>query len=127
MAALFSPDGRWLAAANDQKEVKVWEVQTGREAKSYKGRPGGMVEYVESATISRDGRWLVTEARGAVVELLEITSGDIHSFVGHKGQPGAFTFSPDGKLLASSGGQDNTIKLWRVPTSTGKTIWPAEQ
>lgn len=122
MVSVFSPDGRWLAAANDQMVVRVWEVATGRVVDTYAGAPE--LGYVESATITADGRWLVTEGAGGAVNWWEITTDRTVKFSGHQGQPCCFAFSPARELMASSGGQDHTIKLWKVPPSEAKSIWP---
>lgn len=124
MAATFSADGRWLAAASDQKAVRVWEVASGREIATFRGSPG-RIHYVESATISPDGRWLITEGSDAAVVWWEITADRTIRVFGHHGQTGIFTFGPDNKILASSGGQDHTIMLWEPPLSKSKSIWPA--
>ena len=55
-AVAFSPDGRHLASASDDRTVKVWAVWTGQEALTLKGHTGP----VYSVAFSPDGRLLVS-------------------------------------------------------------------
>jgi WD40 repeat protein len=115
MAITFSADGRTLASASDIEEVKIWDVATGRELRSATGRPGNPGGYIESATISPDLRWLVTEGSPiSAIKLWEIGGDKVVTLVGHDSQAGAFVFTLDGRYMASAGG--TTIKLWEIPT-----------
>ncbi len=116
MAITFSADGRTLASASDLEEVKFWDVATGRELRSATGRPGNPGGYIESATISPDLRWLVTEGSPiSAIKLWEIGGDKVVTLFGHDRQTGPFVFTRDGRFMASGGG-DTTVKLWEVPT-----------
>jgi WD40 repeat protein/serine/threonine protein kinase len=55
---IFSPDGRRLATASDDRRIKLWDVTTGREVFTLRGHTGG----VHSLAFSPDGNRIVSGA-----------------------------------------------------------------
>jgi WD40 repeat protein/uncharacterized membrane protein len=113
----FTPDGKTLATAGNDGEVKVWEVAGGKEQASF-GR--GSFE-IFALAISPDGRLLAmaggegarTSRRGTV-RILEAASGkEVAKLEGHAARVRCVAFAPDGKTLAT-GSFDGAVKLWDV-------------
>jgi WD40 repeat protein len=111
---VFSPDGCCLATAEfHQSAVKLWDVTTRKELRSFEGHKGG----ANAMAFSPNGQRLVTgSAEEGAVKLWDVATGqEILTFKGHTGGIQQVAFSPDGRHLAS-GSADNTVKLWDVAT-----------
>ena len=52
----FSPDGRFILTASDDRTARVWDVKTGREVSVLRGHRKGLL----SAAFSPDGSHMVT-------------------------------------------------------------------
>ena len=63
----FTPDGSLLASSAGDTTASVWEVATGKEVGRF--RFGDGAAYVDSVSISDDGRWLAAGRRGEYVVL----------------------------------------------------------
>lgn len=109
----FSPDGKLLATASDDRSVRLWNVADGKELAVL--GPPYMRNKIRCLAFSPDGSRLATGGEQWVtVWKLQPQPG--MPSVAHKSQSNVFSiaFSPDGKLLAF-GCADGTIKLWSVP------------
>lgn len=109
-SAIFSPDGRWLASASNDNEVKLWDLASGRELRSFTGHS----DVVRCIAFSPDSRFLASGSSDKTIKLWDIATGrDLRTFTGHANYVTVLAFSPDGRTLAS-GSWDNSIKIWDV-------------
>lgn len=105
----FHPHGRLLATGHVDGWVSVFEVT-----------PGPDVTALCPAFPGPHAIHALVHAR-----LLAAAHQDRHSFQAHIGRLVQAVFSPDGKWLATSGGGDNSLKVWDVKTWTRHWEKPA--
>jgi predicted amidohydrolase len=99
-AAVYSPDGKFLASASNDESVRVWDMATGKQHR----RLDLDKEYIRAIAFSPDGRLLATGSKEKIVTLWDIEARKIlHRLKGHDGAIHCVAFSPDGKVLASAG------------------------
>jgi WD40 repeat protein len=114
-AIAFSPTGKIIVSASDDKTVNQWNFETEEKLYSFTGQAGAVL----SVAISPDGN---TVASGCVdckisswhldtKKYLGIFYNNVNSHQSHNGFVCSLSFSPDGKLVAS-GSTDKTIRLW---------------
>jgi WD40 repeat protein len=122
----LSPDGKRLATGDQAFEVRLWDLERGREIHKLLGhrRPAsGYSLGIEALAFSPDSRQLASASDDRTVRLWDVESGaELHVSRGHTGMVYSLAFSPDGLRLASVGsnetGEDSTLKL--SDTRTGR-------
>ena len=108
----FSPDGRLLATASDDKTVRLWDAGQRPAAR----RPlTGHTDGVCGVAFSPDGRLLATASSDRTVRLWDVghRPGPRAPLTGHTGVVYAVAFSPDGRLLATAS-YDHSARLWAL-------------
>jgi uncharacterized protein (TIGR03067 family) len=121
VSVAFSNDGKLVAACFNSR-LALFDVQTGKEVRSWEPKQAG----VSSMSFSPDDKTLaIGSGRDRRLKLWEVSTGnELHDFQGHKDAVSTVAFSPDGSLLVSGtnelGPGKAEIKVWNV--ITGKEV-----
>jgi len=122
---IFTSDGSYLISVGDDKVVRVWDVKSGKIAKSIRGEIGkGSEGMLYAATLSPDRNMLAVGGYSATnsIRIHSLRSGEVIRLLkGHTDVILALAFSPDGNLLAS-GSYDKTVRIWDVASGECKRI-----
>ncbi|MEC8896101.1 MAG: WD40 repeat domain-containing protein [Planctomycetota bacterium] len=113
----FSPDGRHLAAAGDDRSVRIWQLSGRRQVARIQGAAAiGDLAYLDAGTLALAG------ADGAIV-LWKVSDAAnpkmLHTLSGHVGAVHSLDWSARAGLLASAG-EDGSVRTWN-PVS-GKEV-----
>jgi WD40 repeat protein/beta-lactamase regulating signal transducer with metallopeptidase domain len=143
LSGALSPDGKLLATGggvnNKYGSVQLWDVDTGKEVTKLSGPRN----WVEGVTFSPDGKLLASTgatppaqpanpnqpqpAPGPAVRN-DVTIWDLAEergrlrLEGHTKHVAHAAFTRDGKLLATAGGADRSIRLWDGETGESKGV-----
>jgi WD40 repeat protein/serine/threonine protein kinase len=119
-AAVFSPDGRWVAGDWD-KTVKLLNAETGRELGTFAGHE----DAVTCLAWSPDGSRLASAGADRTVRVRRVdrdgSPGQEPPLIltGHSEPVTGVAFAPDGARLASAS-RDGSVRVWNA--TTGATI-----
>lgn len=123
--AVFSPDGRYALSGGRDGTLKLWNLDSGKEIRTYQGHKGRVM----SIAYSPNRRHALSAGEDRTLKLWDIDTGrEIRTYKGHSGVVNSIALSSDGQL-AVSGSVDKTLKLWDVEngreirTYRGHTNW----
>jgi WD40 repeat protein/DNA-binding SARP family transcriptional activator len=113
----FNSDGSRLALGFTDGSVEIWDLtDTSRPLTTLRGLKEGIFEL----TYSADDRMFAASAAGEVAVWDTATGNLLYMLSGHRGGLTAIHFSPDGRMLATAGG-DGTARIWQaLPQANGE-------
>jgi len=110
----FSPDGKRIVSG-DGISIKLWDVESATELKTL-CRDNGLIP--SAVAFSPDGKRIALREYSGTCRIWDAATGDLLTIL-HGPRPyirptGGMAFSPDGNLMAFSGGIDKTVKVLDV-------------
>ncbi|HEV3203937.1 MAG TPA: WD40 repeat domain-containing protein [Gemmataceae bacterium] len=109
-AVAISPDGKTMVTGSFDKTLKLWDLATGTEIKTFGGQAGHQ-NLVVSAAFSTDGQYLVSGSQDNTAKIWDVPSVHFLQEFVHPDAVAGLALSPDGLKLAGAG-QDGIIKIW---------------
>ncbi|MBD1890514.1 hypothetical protein [Coleofasciculus sp. FACHB-SPT9] len=117
----FSPDGKKIATAGDDGVARLWSL-SGRKLAELKGRGLGVILSISFSSDSKKiatGETFIAESINdqlahtpkGNVRLWDVSGRLLNEFKAHQNLIHSISFSPDGKQIATAGG-DGIVRLW---------------
>ncbi len=112
----WSPDGKYIASAGNDKSVHIWEALTAKTLQLYTGH----TQYVNSATWSPDGKYIASAGVDKTVQIWEaLTAKPVQTYTKHIDIILSTAWSPVGQHIASAG-YDKSVQICEA--FTGKIV-----
>jgi WD40 repeat protein len=130
----FSVDGRFAVSGGKNATIRLYDIEKGVLLRTFSGQrePVTSIAFRQDASMvaagSSEGKVAIWDARtsdGLDETERDTIGGDERiPLSGHDGPVRSLAFRPDGRELAS-GGEDGTIRYWRLPISYPESVWNA--
>jgi WD40 repeat protein len=126
--AVFSPNGKYLAARGLDRVIHLWGLASGKELRQFEAPPYRSVfaSAMGAMVFSPNGKKLAA-CQGSTIRLWDVEAGqELFSSQGHAGPVDDLRFSADGRRLLSCG-KDGAARLWDVAAARQVAVWNGPQ
>ena len=120
-AIAASPDGKWIATANRDNAIHLWDAATGKPVKTLTGHTGK----INALKFSPDNTRLASGSADKTLRVWDIAAGSVFAQADTANEIAAVAWTFGGKQLASGGG-DTLIHLWELPPQAGGVLKPGK-
>lgn len=119
----FSPDGRWIATADEHGEARIWSAATGEQHLTVTGHSSR----VNTVDWSADSTLLATSGDDGTARVHEISDGSAREIAvvaarDTRNGVAAARFSPEGDRIMTGDWGIQSVKVWDI-TPTGAAAW----
>ncbi|MGB7708551.1 MAG: cytochrome D1 domain-containing protein [Microcoleus sp.] len=104
----FSYDGKYLATADDNSELKVWDLSGQEKLKLFSYQ-----REIQAVTFSSDGKYIATGGKDGTVKLWDWLGRQVFEFKIETGSVWDISFSADGRSIVA-GGDSGELQSWPV-------------
>ena len=98
MGVAWSPDQRYLASAGYDKVITLWDLETGRQERVFKGDS----DRIWSLVFSPDGKRLLSGGVDGTARVWDVASGRQLQVLTNADGVFQAVFSPDGQVIATA-------------------------
>lgn len=112
LTVAVSPDSNYVATGSRDKTIKLWELSTGREVRSFLGHTAS----INQIDFSKDGKYLISGNGDGTARIWEVATGkELHSVKPDEERVTDVAYDPNGKFFVTVGfGQK--VRVWDVLT-----------
>lgn len=113
----FSPDGETVATGSEEGTVRLWNTRTGELHATF--NCGYKYRWMMRIVWSPDGRTIVIDGRGGDVrpQIWDAATGKLKAELPTR-DTSNITWSPDARMLLTTGVNARFVKLWRAETGS---------
>jgi len=115
---VVSPDGKWLATAEENNQTGLWDLAQGKRVRGLEKSSG----VVKGLAFSADSKLLVTGSEDGSVRLWNVADGKLVAETKHEQAVGPVASLGEGGKWLASAHADKIIRVWELPPEGGGEV-----